>query len=419
MTRRYPTSNDLNRIAVIAAISALAIGFSGFCEAQDDAQQPQEHRPFSQRFSPGRDYGSSEVVPQRYSTPYEPAAMSFEPRPSFGSWTGSGGTEPQYSSEGGRAQPGTFESDPIETGYVFLDGKYLAPPYQVRVSDGTVYINEEPLSGLSAANGQDDRDSRGWGSRGAGFRENPYRRIIADLDSGHVVFAYAEQPLMTLNDTLATREFLAVVTAGDKRSDALDELEAVLPDNVDYEKLSSWLSGFTPPPELIERAKADIAAYDATEASNLESIAATRRADVLAYPLTVVGMMLAVFAVGHVLLTRPPEWATKEAADASPKAIRSVGIAVLLILILSGLDLAWTILAWQAGQMRELNPLGSQLIQNPAALVAFKTTVTLLAAGLLFALRRHQSAQYGAWWLCLLLTILTFRWLTFNSLFVS
>jgi hypothetical protein len=34
-------------------------------------------------------------------------------------------------------------------------------------------------------------------------------------------------------------------------------------------------------------------------------------------------------------------------------------------------------------------------------------------------LRRHYIARLAAWWLCLACTILTFRWLMFNSMFLG
>lgn len=68
--------------------------------------------------------------------------------------------------------------------------------------------------------------------------------------------------------------------------------------------------------------------------------------------------------------------------------------------------------------MRELNPLGSRLIDDPVQLSAFKIATTLLCCTLLYALRGHATARTAAWWLCLVCTVLTFRWLVANSLFV-
>jgi hypothetical protein len=44
--------------------------------------------------------------------------------------------------------------------------------------------------------------------------------------------------------------------------------------------------------------------------------------------------------------------------------------------------------------------------------------MTIASCALLVALRKHHRAQVAAWWVCLILTVLTFRWLVLNSLFV-
>ena len=39
-------------------------------------------------------------------------------------------------------QDTTFTSEPIETGFVFIDGKYIEPPYVVEVKDKSILINK-------------------------------------------------------------------------------------------------------------------------------------------------------------------------------------------------------------------------------------------------------------------------------------
>lgn len=91
----------------------------------------------------------------------------------------------------------------------------------------------------------------------------------------------------------------------------------------------------------------------------------------------------------------------------------------MFVSALSAMDLVWTIFASQTGAMSELNPLGSLLIHDPWVLFAVKLGVTSLSVGLLFMLRRQPLAQQASWWSCLLLTLLTARWLTFQSMFVA
>lgn len=100
-----------------------------------------------------------------------------------------------------------------------------------------------------------------------------------------------------------------------------------------------------------------------------------------------------------------------------------VGRSVLLIGILSLLDLVTTIVTSQAGMMREMNPLGDGLLgdglaNNLAAVTFFKITVTGLAITILFSLRRRAFAQSAAWWCCLIMTLLTARWVIFQSMFM-
>jgi hypothetical protein len=69
--------------------------------------------------------------------------------------------------------------------------------------------------------------------------------------------------------------------------------------------------------------------------------------------------------------------------------------------------------------MREVNPIGSQMIGNPLQLVVFKVLVTIAAVGLLYFCRRAPLAWQASWWSCLVLTLVAARWLVFNSLFIS
>lgn len=139
----------------------------------------------------------------------------------------------------------------------------------------------------------------------------------------------------------------------------------------------------------------------------------------LAYPLTLLGMVLSVIAFGHLLKSLPDHGAMRTNGGVTAEIVRATVVSLGLVIVLSGLDLVWTLLASQSGQMRELNPLASRLISDPQALIAFKAVATLIACGLLFALRHHGRAQLASWWICLICTMLTFRWLMFNSMFIA
>ena len=137
------------------------------------------------------------------------------------------------------------------------------------------------------------------------------------------------------------------------------------------------------------------------------------------YVVTLIAMGLVVAACGTLLNYRPKtrtRWAEiDDIGDGIPIVVRSVVLLILLGLF----DLGATLIAQRAGGFVELNPLGDQLIGNPLLLTAFKMTSLLMACAILYALRRYRGAQAAAWWMCLLCTVLTFRWLTYSSMFLS
>lgn len=91
---------------------------------------------------------------------------------------------------------------------------------------------------------------------------------------------------------------------------------------------------------------------------------------------------------------------------------------LILVFVLSALDLLWTILAIRTGSMREINPIGSQFVDDPLSMTLFKASATAMAVCLLYALRHHLLARKAAWWVCLVCTLVAARWVTFNSMFI-
>lgn len=190
------------------------------------------------------------------------------------------------------------------------------------------------------------------------------------------------------------------------------------------ETWKQWLLEFKPNEAYRQQAGPFLAGQATAQAQNLAQATAVRRFNAVAYPLTMLGMLLSVIAFGHLLMSLPNNDAMRRgasdgAAGISREVIRATMISVVLVAVLSSLDLIWTLLASQAGQMLELNPIASHFIHDPLSLIAFKASATLLGCGLLYALRRHSRAQLASWWMCLVCTMLTFRWLVFNSMFVT
>ena len=334
------------------------------------------------------------------------------PRREFGGFGGFGGGG--YGGFGGpRQQPQPIPDQPIETGYVFLDGVYLAPPYKLRLVENGVSINGRVLPCRAP---EPDFGGRG---RFEGPSADPWRRLAAQvatqLSAQSVVMAFTDQPLVVLDGGAGAYELFQRLT-GEGKNPARTELVDRLPPGFDERIWNKWVASFSPSLGLRARAVSLITNYDASDAEAHASVEATRRLDALAYPLTLGGMILTVLSMGHLLGGRPAAGKTALEQDDSPDSLKALQYSLVLVGLLSLFDLAWTIMASQAGQMRELNPIGSTLVESPLLLTLFKVGATGMTIGLLFALRKYRRAQLATWWACLILTVLTLRWVAFSSM---
>lgn len=369
------------------AISALAVFSNGHAPAGAQELEPDEPRPF-----PGRGFGPRGEEFRRPDLPEEATASK---------------------------------------GFLFLEGEYIPPPYEIRYVEGEVTVNGVKLTCKPMRN----TFGMGYGGRsfGGGFsagRNDPWRPLVNELAqhlaTDTVVMSFADQPLVVFASTRATYDLLKMLTRGSSSATNSNSAKVLpvsyleqLPESFDREVWDQFMRDFKSPAELTQRGLSLVSAYDKTERDAMSSIAATRRLNSLAYPLTVGLMVVTVLALGHLLGGRPHANHSSTGIDDSPEMIRALNWSLFFVALLSVGDLTLTILASQAGQMREMNPLGSHLIHDPRHLFGFKVGATLPALGLLWLLRRHKRAQIAAWWICLILVIVTFRWLTVNSAFMS
>lgn len=338
------------------------------------------------------------------------------------------------SSEEGRFEDSRITSSNattvVNSGYVFINGHYLSVPYEVTESpDGTgVVINGETVPGELTVGRMQHGFGEGRGPafrrlRGAdgGNRFGPHRMaarvIAARLADDSVIIAFDDEPLVVFESGL-DYPFLKILLDPGRSPDDFQQLRDELSPSPTF-RWESWLLEYDMPPELRLRAEAIVAQYDEVLAGNVSENAAVRRYASVGYPLTVLGMVIAVLALGHLLMSSPGKFPTVETSGPSAEIIRATIVSLVLIAVLSSLDLIWTLLASQAGQMRELNPIGDRLISDPQALIGFKLAATVVGCGLLYAMRKHGRAQIASWWLCLVCTVLTFRWLMFNSMFMA
>ena len=366
------------------------------------------------------------------------------------------------------SKPAPIKERQVDAGHVFVNGEYVEPPYHLVHSSKSLLINshEIPIESLrraahpaermrkdmhSQADGprpprpperndnrnRETKEDKRLGPNHPAARKNdakrplippkggmrPNRGIIQQIarrfeTDDAILVAFDGQPTVILESERAFAFWRVVVDRSFESEEAKKLLE-ILPTKQDRQEWKRWLSTWDPPESVRSFAEQTIQRAESIEAKNWAEIGAKRRMDAFAYPLTVLGMVFGVFAAGHLLNSLPRSETGADSSEPRPEYVRATIISATLIVALSCLDLVWTLLAYQAGQMRELNPIGSNLINDPEALILFKLFATFLGGGLLVALRHHSRARLAAWWLCLVCTILTFRWVMFNSMFVS
>ena len=304
----------------------------------------------------------------------------------------------------------------VTEGFLFVENRYVSLPYRVGFDENNVFINDIPLDSVvlkSLVTEQSLQNGR-WLQQG-------FRRLYHHLTTGGTLVLYGDAPVLLLANTESSDLLKTLIDNSTLESLANTGLagDIQLPGESSYWK--RFADGFECPQELRIRVgevlKKELAKELAVEERNraeLAEIAARRILDSSSYPLTVFGMVLVVIAFGNLLSNEAP---LDIPSSESSVMERRVKIFLMLIAAFSVLDLIWTLLASRANALTELNPIGSQLIHNPIGLLAFKTLVTVGVIGILFVLRGHRVAQRGAWWACLICTLVTVRWLTFNSMF--
>ncbi|MEZ6126269.1 MAG: DUF5658 family protein [Planctomycetaceae bacterium] len=299
-------------------------------------------------------------------------------------------------------------------GYLFVDGQYVKRPYQFVRSGETIEVNGIALDGPGLSIGRERRRHSEDSFQHSGPARRSWKRIADSLSNGELVVFVTDRPLITVQ-----RIDIPEVASALMSLESHETLPSCLVDELTEEQWRSWKESFVPVEDFRLRVEAEVARRDALEAQNNSSILAVHRLNTWSYPLSIVGMLAVVLAMGHLLSHRPIEEPGPAGARTSSQVTVVVGRSLLLVAFLSLLDLVWTILTAQAGVIREVNPVARNLISDPMQLMMLKVGATTLAITLLYTLRRHAIAQSASWWSCLVCTLLTARWLTFTSMFIS
>ncbi len=337
-------------------------------------------------------------------------------------------TPPLHAQRGDRNAP-NWAGTPVirsDAGYVFVDGVGIDAPYEISFEEQLLSINGQTydeatfdLSPKVSPPAVGDRRGPGpRGSRGNG-KMTPGRRLIRDFEvlnqGGVVILKSGRAPIIYVAEAVGhdLLEFLLAESTGAATPSAL-------PDTIDQAMRQDWnrlAEAVQMTPTFIARATQQVQDLNLVRDKVEREFAAKRLGDRINYPLTMFAMVLVVFALGHLMAMAQSTFSPAAGAETAVETKRNITKSLVIVALLSTLDLIWTLIAHQSGSMRELNPIGGKLISNPAQLLVFKVSLTALALGLLFWLRSVPLARKATWWCCLVLTLLTVRWLTFHSMF--
>lgn len=281
------------------------------------------------------------------------------------------------------------DSKPVEKGFFIIEQAPVDPPYIVSRRNGVQSINGHVLP-----QGEVDwTDLRGL------------------LETNDIVWIRDGQRENFGRATGEGTAILAMLSSMNKNTASM-RTATLLPKS----ELLPDILALETTPLVAKKASGVLTELEIRNANDVRMSNALLRIEELAYPLTMAGMIVTVIAFGHLLSSSPEPGTGVTGQNSAPIAKMMVIRSIVFVVLLSSLDLIWTIMASQSGQMRELNPIASRYINNPTDLIAFKGLATLVGAALLIALRQYRQAQIASWWMCLVCTVLAFRWLTFHSM---
>ena len=310
-------------------------------------------------------------------------------------------------------------SEPIsETGFLFIDGIYVPLPYRYEKPDGSVTIPRTDLS-LMAYLEASPASKNYLTGRSRRRLEGALRQVCVPRDVGNTLVAlFHDAPPIILNRAPDVADVLSHLTDKGDSGKATGGRPDFLPEDFPSARWNRWVAEFHGTEELASRAHSYITRIDQLEVDNRLSIATFRYAESSQDPLSVLGMLTVVLSFGHLLSCHPSSDCETSSETLSSTTNRVICRTLILVFVLSALDLLWTILAIRTGSMREINPLGSQFVDDPLSMTLFKASATAMAVCLLYTLRHHLLARKAAWWVCLVCTLVAARWVTFNSMFI-
>lgn len=281
----------------------------------------------------------------------------------------------------------------FETGFVFWDGQYQPPPYTLAWNDGVISIN-----GRSIQTAVPQDDSLQFSDFADALRRGD-TVVVLPGDSGRIIWAGT-----------ACMIFEKVLSAPGQPV-SMENVKGWSPIGVSLDEWNLHFQNLKVTSEFRERAEELFRQVEQRESRADWSILVTGVFHRSGYLFTVTALVLVTLAVGQ-LLGSHRHLVPDEASSVDPKVADGAFMRNLkLIVALATLDLLWTIGAAAAGEMIELNPIGSRLIQSPWALTLLKLFCTLIAVTIFHGFRQHPLIRKANWWSCAMYMLVGMRWI--------
>ena len=322
------------------------------------------------------------------------------------------------------AQVEVLEGRPIDDGFLIVKGEYVPPPYIVKRQGDQLLINDHfvPVKpgGRGGRKGKFKRSSRGPREQS---RSSTLARFERQFDASGLLIVLDDKTAKWIEPEKAI--WILDVLLSDAASTS--KVESLVEEGVSWIGSEQWaaiVETFKPTTELVDRVRPLAEELGKQAAENEASSERFMSRSLLSsasarYAVTLVAMGLVVAALGNLLNCHPTRGVRWRDVDGNGDGIGMVKRNVALLILLGVFDLGCTSVAEQAGGFLELNPLGNRMAGEPLALAAFKITTLIVACGILLTLRKYRGAQAASWWMCLVVTVVAFRWLTYNSMFLT
>lgn len=306
---------------------------------------------------------------------------------------------------------------PIHRGVIVIDGHEYLPPFTFHHVDGRILLNGNPIYEVC---GETTEARRLAAERVIAGSERSLlnelhvvvfgRRVLLHID------AATSMRLLKALRSAATpeRRVMAAMTSGLRGAedistsvwrDALRDFEsaAALP-----HLQSSTLHSMEMDLEMVLEPPAPGFRQEFARWSHVE------------YALNVSGMFLIVVAASVLVGHKPRLNKAWRLRNPDKDALRTTLQCLCLLAALGLFDLICTITSVTAASgFVELNPVAAQFIASPWQLSVFKLCATTLGITVLWKLHHYRGAQIASWWLCLICTVVTVRWVAVQSLYGS